>query len=926
MPHPAMALADPPPDVAPDADDRVTLDPSRPLDLNQALALGDELSEIGRADRRRALRLARRFAAAAQRWGDEAVRGVARRARAHALRGLHHHPRAVRDYRSAMKAFDRAGLPLERARTAIGLLDALMNLGRYEEAVDLARRTREVFVAHGERRRASRLDVNLANLHLRQDRPALALARYRAAERAFARHGDTMDLALTRFNMANLLVEVGRLRDAVPCFESSAELWSARGAESARVNCRLAQAAALARLGRYDQAGRVLEETQQAAERLKEPMLQGMAAAGRARIALDLGRQDAAGPLFDRAIEYFERASRPWEQAEALVLRARWHRRAGRRERAQADLAEAARRFERIRQRSLAAWVNLEELHLLNAPPLAPEVRRRVRTALRTFERAGQGLFEAEARLRLAEDDLARGARGAGLHLARVRTILRRNPDPWIEQRWAMLSARAAPRGLAIDHLERAAAIADLLRARIPTETLRASFSADQAEIAEQAIEMIISRSRVRRAERAFLWSERAHVPRLRVATGAAAAGETRRLEMLAERRAELDRLDARRGSNPRRRAALVSSVQQLYEQLQTESSRDAAQARLGPAEVARLQHGMAEDERLIEYFVGRRAVHAFVVGRRGIEHLRLETGLDRLRETTFRLRRLWDRFALETPEGTERQTALLATERDLLGWLSAALLEPVGRVAGSAGQITIVPHAFLRDVPFHALPPGGETETPRAFRYLLSARERLISRPRVAGEGDLVVGVASPEAPAAEQEAVEVAQRLPGARVLLGDEATRDAFRAHWGGARVIHVASHGVRDVEEPRLSGVGLMKGRWTAFDMLESPTHADLVVLSGCRTGDAVVWGGDEAFGLLPALVQSGARAVLVSLWPVGDEATRSWMRFFYEALASGRSAVRAWTHAAGRIRAEHSSAFYWAPFALYGGRPSSEDLS
>src|SRR4029450_6012117 len=95
--------------------------------------------------------------------------------------------------------------------------------------------------------------------------------------------------------------------------------------------------------------------------------------------------------------------------------------------------------------------------------------------------------------------------------------------------------------------------IADLVRARIPTETLRASFSADQAEIAEQAIELITGSLDRVRAERAFLWSERAHVPRLRVAVGAA-AGQTRRLEALAERRAELDRLEARRPPHPRRR------------------------------------------------------------------------------------------------------------------------------------------------------------------------------------------------------------------------------------------------------------------------------------------------------------------------------------------------------------------------------------
>ncbi|HET9328246.1 MAG TPA: CHAT domain-containing protein [Candidatus Eisenbacteria bacterium] len=920
-----MGHAESPPD-APPLDAHHAADFSKPLDLAQALALGDRLSEIGRADRKRALRLARRFAAAAGRFRDDAVLGVARRARAHALRGLHRYGPALRDYQAALSAFERARKPLERARTAIGMIDVLTHLGRDEEAIGLAADARRVFLRMGEERRASRLDVNLANLHLRRDRPVRAMARYRAAERVFARRGDTMDLALTRFNMANLLTEIGRLRDALPHFESSAALWATRGSESAKAQCRLAHGAALARLGRYDEASRLLEAAQREADALEEPMLQGMAAVARGRIALDLGRWVAAGPLFDRAIERFERAAPLWEQAEAHVLRARWHGRAARTDAAMADLEEAARRFERIGQRSLAAWTRLERLRLLHLPPLATDVRARARAAVRHFDKAGQRVFEAEARLWLAEDAAARGDASVSRQLDRVRAILRRHPDPWLEQRWALVSARAArDEQVAMERLERAAAIADLLRARIPTETLRASFSVDQAEVAEQAIERLSASDAS--AERAFLWSERAHVPRLRVA--AAPDPRVARLESALELRVELDRLDARPARDPGRRSAVVARLQQIYERLQIETSRQARQSRLGPAEVARLRRALAADETLIEYFVGRRAIHVFVMGGKRLSHRRLDAAPETLHQCVFRLRRLWDRYALEGEAGTERRDALRATEDELLATLSRALLEPALALHPSEGPLTVVPHGWLRDLPFHALPASGRPlGERRETTYLLSARDRLYGemvQPPASGAA-LVAGIASAEAPTAEREAREVAECLPHAWLLCGAEARRKVFRDRWGGARLIHVASHGVRDVEEPRLSGIGLSDGRWTAFDVLEAGTRARLVVLSGCRTGDAVVWGGDEAFGLLPALVQSGARAVLVSLWSVGDEAARSWMRLFYEALASGRSPMRAWMHASGRIRAERGSAYTWAPFALYGRPSPSEALS
>ena len=924
-----MGLAEPPQGAA-DVE-RAMANPTHPLDLQGALAVGEALSEIGRADRKRALRLARRFVSLAAGWGNVAVLGVAKRAHAHSLRGLHRYAAALREYRASMKAFSRARLPYEGARTAIGLVDVFSNLSRYPEAVALATRTRRVFLRTGDERRASRLDVNLAHLYMRRDRSGLALARYRAAERVFERLGASLDLAVTRFNTANLLIELGSLRDALPYFESSAELWSARGSQSAHINCRLAQAGALIRLGRFDRASQMLEAAQQAVDELDEPMLQGMAALARARIALDLGRVDRAGGLFERAIDRFEHASMPWDKAETLVLRARWHRRAGRHPQAHHDLEQAIPLFEGIGQRSFAAWAGLERLRMLHSAPLPAPVRSRVKAALAEFRRAGRRVFEAEARLWLAEDGLARGVAGSREQLARVKRLLDRHPDPWLEQQWALLAARASRTWrMAMTRLERAATIADLLRARIPTEIFRASFSADQADVVEQAIELILEWSDRGSTERAFLWSERAHVPRLRTELGPSANAHTDRLERLAERRAELDQLDAQARPNARRRAEVVASLQQLYEQIQVDASRDANQTRLGAAEVARLQRGMGPDETLIEYFVGRRGIHVFVVDRKRLQHRRLDASLDRLRETVFRVRRLWDRYALEGPRGSERQAGLLHAERGLLKSLADDLLEPALDLSkGVTGPLTVVPHAWLRDLPFHAFPvAGGPLAERREFRYLLGARDRLsrmTARLSPAGP-PLVVGVASPEAATAELEAREVAGRLTGATLLCGDQATRASIRARWSESPVIHVASHGVRDIEEPRLSGVGLAGGRWTAFDILEAPTRATLVVLSGCRTGDAVVWGGDEAFGLLPALIQSGARSVLVSLWPVSDDAARSWMRSFYEALASGRSVMRAWMHAAGRTRAENGSAFHWAPFALYGGRPSSEDLS
>jgi CHAT domain-containing protein len=341
----------------------------------------------------------------------------------------------------------------------------------------------------------------------------------------------------------------------------------------------------------------------------------------------------------------------------------------------------------------------------------------------------------------------------------------------------------------------------------------------------------------------------------------------------------------------------------------------------LTAASVARLQRGLADGEFVVEYFVGRAAVHRFVVSRGRIVHARLAAAPAALRERVFALRRLWDRFTLDARGGARRRAALQESERELLAGLHDDLL--VGAIEEGALRVTIVPHSWLRDVPFHAL--GRDTPLAAGPRvdYLLSARERLRPQrtPRRPSSGGvpLVVGVASPQAPSAEREARAVAACHPDARVLFGDDATPDAVRAAWSSASLIHVATHASRDLDEPRRSGVQLGAGSWTAFDVAREGMAADLVVLSGCRTGDAVVWGGDEAFGLLPALREAGDAAVLVSLWAVEDGAADAWMQRFHGALAAGTPAAAAWQVAVAESRSRADSAYHWAPFALYGQR-------
>jgi CHAT domain-containing protein len=83
-------------------------------------------------------------------------------------------------------------------------------------------------------------------------------------------------------------------------------------------------------------------------------------------------------------------------------------------------------------------------------------------------------------------------------------------------------------------------------------------------------------------------------------------------------------------------------------------------------------------------------------------------------------------------------------------------------------------------------------------------------------------------------------------------------------------------------------------------------------------------GEGVFGLRRAFEIAGARTLIMSLWPVEDQAAREWMGRLYEARLNGHaSTVDAVRQASlemlkeRRSRRESTHPFYWGAFVAAG---------
>ena len=201
-------------------------------------------------------------------------------------------------------------------------------------------------------------------------------------------------------------------------------------------------------------------------------------------------------------------------------------------------------------------------------------------------------------------------------------------------------------------------------------------------------------------------------------------------------------------------------------------------------------------------------------------------------------------------------------------------------------------------------------------FRYTQQAQERASALPAryllVANPSGmpLAYGKSLPALPGSEKEAQSISRLAPPGSVVLlqGKQAGEAAVREAMPGAKVIHLATHGVVNNSDPLDSFLALGRtsdqpganGRLTAAEVYSLDLHADLVVLSACRTGLGRI-SGDGVAGLARAFVYAGAASVVSTLWDVPDQPTAQLLEDFYRAFAKGGKNVKSEALRASQLR-------------------------
>ena len=261
--------------------------------------------------------------------------------------------------------------------------------------------------------------------------------------------------------------------------------------------------------------------------------------------------------------------------------------------------------------------------------------------------------------------------------------------------------------------------------------------------------------------------------------------------------------------------------------------------------------------------------------------------------------------------EKTARELFLYLVQ-PALGWIKS-------------GQLILVPHAEMNDLPFASLlSPSGK---PLGEMFALSDAPNAgvlldLKKSGPIEEGRLLAA-ADPGIEEARSEVEAVAALYPGRNKTIIDPLIAESeVKAIAGQYEVLHLSVHGKFTPLEPMLSYLQLGPdarddGRLTAAEMFGlSLGKTRLVVLSACETGQTEATPGNEVLGMERALLYAGANNLVLSQWPVDAASTALWMKTFHRE-AQTKPLAEAARLALVETKKKYSQPYYWAAFRLVG---------
>lgn len=361
------------------------------------------------------------------------------------------------------------------------------------------------------------------------------------------------------------------------------------------------------------------------------------------------------------------------------------------------------------------------------------------------------------------------------------------------------------------------------------------------------------------------------------------------------------------------------------------------------PTELVEIQNKLKDDEGVLEYVYGENDIYVFSITKNDFELTNLGSSLE------------IDSLISVFSNSISNSELKKIYETGYALYLK--LIMPIGLIT-NCKALTIIPDGYLWGINFDMFLTDSIAERDKkkpmyllnkyAVNYLYFSKQLVTHKnkttffeddliafsygklelPKKSGQLSLnTLRTLNNELPGTWLEIKSISTKLEGS-YFYGDSASEHNFKTNAGKFKIIHLALHGVVDHKDPSQSKLSFFKGgsveedgQLYVFELLNMSLNSELAVLSACNTGSGYISKGEGVMSLGRAFTYAGVESLMLTHWPVSDQATPKIMSVFYDELKSGKRKSEALRVAKLNYlkNADNISAapFYWGSFYLLG---------
>ena len=360
----------------------------------------------------------------------------------------------------------------------------------------------------------------------------------------------------------------------------------------------------------------------------------------------------------------------------------------------------------------------------------------------------------------------------------------------------------------------------------------------------------------------------------------------------------------------------------------------------------------IGEESALIEYFVGSQKVYAIIITPLSSHFIQLGDT-----ERIFQLIQDFEKLLSQHSEmSIDAKKAFASYNKGALNLHNAILKEALDKLPANIQSLIIIPDTYLTSIPFEALNTKVVNIQSKDFsklpfllydykiQYGYSANTLIINKNQFEQLESNTKCLAFAPIYNSNQEVEKennlvnlkgTSNEIRGISKYFSGEfegsqnATEAKFKQKSERFGIIHLASHGVADFDNPEFAHLKfsdhtsdtLNDNLLHHHEIVDMNLNCQMAVLSACETGLGKYKNGEGVFSLARGFMLAGVPSVVMSLWQINDKSTSQLIPNYYKYLSKGspkhQSLQKAKIEYLQNAGLKYKHPYYWSGMVLLG---------